>query len=240
MPRPSASLAGSPMTRRSTGTAPTRPTQMAARASSSREGGRPQSQVDEAHGRRPPLAMTNGAGGIVDASRSGLRLDPRMPFDAWKALGARIKVRSDASSWWLGDWLVFGRHQYGDRHKEAFEATGLDDQTLDNFGVVARRFESSRRRENLSFQHHADVCEMTDAAQDHWLNLAAKNGWPKSELRIRIRDAARTTSSLHDGHVLRLSLKVEAGRERAWRAAAARHGLRLEEWMVGVLDDAAD
>jgi hypothetical protein len=239
MPRSSAGLAGSPMTCRPAGSPPTRSSQMAARGSSTSDTGHP-AQGDEAHGRRPPLAMTNGAGGIVDASRSGLRLDPTLPFDAWKALGARIKVRSDASSWWLGDWLIFGRHQYGDRYRDAFEVTGLDEQTLDNFGVVARRFESSRRRENLSFQHHADVCEMTDETQDHWLNLAAKNGWPKSELRIRIRDAARTSSNPRDGHVLRLSLKVETGRERAWRDAASRAGLRLEDWMVRELDDASD
>jgi hypothetical protein len=239
MPRPSAGLAGSAMTRTPAGSPPARSAQQAARTSGGDQTGHPQAAADEVATRRQPLAMTNGAGGIVDASRNGLRLDPRMPFDAWKALGARIKVRSDASSWWLGDWLMFGRQQYGDRHKEAFEVTGLDDQTLDNFGVVARRFDLSRRRENLSFQHHADVCEMGDAAQDHWLNLAARNGWPKAELRLRIRDAARTSGALPDGHVLRFSLKLETSRERAWRDAAAAVGLRLEEWMVRVLDDAS-
>jgi hypothetical protein len=184
--------------------------------------------------------MTHGAGGVVDASRSGLRLDPRMPFDTWKALGARIKVRSDPSSWWLGDWLVFGRSQFGDRHKEALEVTGLDAQTLDTFAAVALRFEPARRRESLSFQHHADVHTMSDATQDHWLNLASRNDWPKTELRIRIRDAARTASNPYDGQVLRLSLKVGAQAERAWREAASRTGLRLEDWVVKVLDAAAE
>jgi len=183
--------------------------------------------------------MTNRAGGVVDASRRGLRLDPRLPFDAWKALGARIKVRSDPSSWWLGDWLVFGRHQYGHRAEEALEATGLDGQTLDTFAAVAVRFEPGRRRENLSFQHHADVCAMPDAAQDHWLGLAARNDWPKAELRIRIRDAARTASP-YDAQVVRLSLKVEGGAEHAWRQAAARSGLRLDAWVVEVLNAASD
>jgi hypothetical protein len=183
--------------------------------------------------------MTNGAGGILDASRCGLHLDPGMPFDTWKALGARIKVRSDASSWWLGDWLVFGRRQYGARHREAIEVTGLDDRTLDHFAIVARRFQSSRRREKLGFQHHADVCEMPDTAQEHWLNLAEKNGWPKGELRIRIRDAARAGTGPHIGNVLRLSLKVETARERTWRAAAARAGCSLEDWVAQTLDGAA-
>lgn len=183
--------------------------------------------------------MTNGAGGIVDASRSGLRLDPCMPFETWKALGGRIKVRSDASSWWLGDWLVFGRHEYGERHREAIAATGLDDQTLDNLAVIARRFQRSRRRENLSFQHHADVCQMPDAAQENWLNLAAKNRWSKGELKIRIRDAARAGPDADAGRVLRVGLKVEPAQERSWREAASRTGRRLEDWITGALDEAA-
>ena len=184
--------------------------------------------------------MTNGAGGVIDASRIGLRLDPRLPFDAWKALGARIKVRSDPSSWWMADWLVFGRQRYGDRHRKALEATGLDPQTLDTFAAVALRFDPARRRENLSFQHHADVHALPDATQDHWLNLASRNDWPKAELRIRIRDAARTASNPYDGQVLRLTLKVDGRTERAWREAAARSGLRLEDWVARVLDDASD
>jgi hypothetical protein len=186
-----------------------------------------------------PVGMTNGAGGLVDASRSGLRLDPRMPFETWKALGGRIKVRSDASSWWLGDWLVFGRHEYGERHREAIAATGLDDRTLDSLAVIARRFRRSRRRESLSFQHHADVCDMPDAAQESWLNLATKNGWSKGELRLRIRDAARSSPDQQAGQMLRVGLKVEAAQERSWREAASRNGCRLEDWIVGALDGAA-
>jgi hypothetical protein len=163
-----------------------------------------------------------------------------MPYDTWRAIGSRIKLRSDASSWWLGDWLVFGRHQFGEPETAASDVTGLDDQVLDNLAVVARRFHVSRRRETLSFQHHADVCEMAEATQEHWLNLAAKNGWSKSELRLRIRDAARTAGSArsHD-HVLRLSLTVEKRRERSWREAAERAGCRLEEWIAEALDAAA-
>jgi hypothetical protein len=81
-----------------------------------------------------------------------------MAFDAWKAVGAKIGTYSNATAWWLGDWLAFGRMKYGRRYNEAIEVTGLDYKTLRNYAVVARRFELSRRRDNLSFQHHAEVC----------------------------------------------------------------------------------
>jgi hypothetical protein len=80
---------------------------------------------------------------------------------------------------------------------------------------------------------------MPDAAQEHWLNLAARNRWPKGELRIRIRDAARTASNRQDAQVLRVGLKVDAATERAWRDAAARSGMRFEDWIMAALNAAS-
>jgi hypothetical protein len=42
-------------------------------------------------------------------------------------------------------------------------ATGLDYQTLRNYAAVARRFELSRRRDNLSFHHHAELCALSES-----------------------------------------------------------------------------
>ena len=79
-------------------------------------------------------------GADVRASRTGLRLRPDMSFDAWSALGARIAGRAKSTSWWLGDWIVFGERHYGSRYRIAVQATGLDYQTLRNYAAVARRF----------------------------------------------------------------------------------------------------
>jgi hypothetical protein len=72
---------------------------------------------------------------------------------------------------------------YGRRYKEAVAATGLDYQTLRNYAVVARRFELSRRPDNLPFQYHAEVGSLSDYEQDHWLDLgAAGRHWSRNEL----------------------------------------------------------
>jgi hypothetical protein len=111
-----------------------------------REGDRPDLRSAGAVG-------SNGARAAVRPSRRGLRFDAALPYDTWKALGARLAARGDAAGWWLGDWLVFGRESYGRRYKQAVEETGLEYQTLRNNAVVARRFPMSRRRNDLSFQH---------------------------------------------------------------------------------------
>jgi hypothetical protein len=167
-----------------------------------------------------------------------MRLDPSMPIERWKAVGTRIAAYSDAASWWLGDWLAFGQAKYGRRYKEGIALTGLEYKTLRNYAMVARRFDVSRRRDDLSFQHHAEVCSLADDDQDRWLAVAAAGGWSKNELRRRRRVAARESDGADtDGAVFRLTLKRH--RERMWREAARRSDCALETWIVQVLDEAA-
>lgn len=172
----------------------------------------------------------------VRSTRTAVNFDPLLPYDAWKGLGAKLGVYSNATAWWLGDWLVFGRMKYGRRYKDAVEATGLDYQTLRNYAVVSRRFEPARRRPALTFQHHAELCALTDEEQDRWLDLAGEGRWSRNELRRRVRAAAAAglTPASED---LRLSLERE--RVARWRAAADRSSVDLQAWVVRTLDAAA-
>jgi len=174
---------------------------------------------------------------IVRASSTGLRFNPRTPYEVWQVLGSRIAARANSSTWWLADWVVFGEHRYGDRYRDAIDATGLDYQTLRNYAVVARRFKMSRRRDDLSFQHHAEVCALSHDEQDRWLVLASKNGWSKRELRAHVREEVNSDGQGSDRRALHLM--VDVPRERRWRAAAARCDARFDDWVVQSLDRAA-
>jgi hypothetical protein len=109
-------------------------------------------------------------------SRTGMCFDPLTPFDVWEAAGARIGADAIASAWWLGDWLAFGQAKYGRRYEAAVAATVLDSQTLRNYAVVARRFKLSRRRDDLRFQHHAEVCGPGDGSKcvNHYRRCARR------------------------------------------------------------------
>jgi len=52
---------------------------------------------------------------------------------------------------------------------------------------VARRFELERRRDNLSFAHHAEVAPLTQPEQDYWLRVAEEKGWSRNQLRREVR-----------------------------------------------------
>lgn len=166
----------------------------------------------------------------------GMRFDARLPFEEWRQLGTRIAMRSNASLWWLGDWLCFGQEKYGRRYKGGVAVTGLDYQTLRNYAVVARRFEVSRRRDNVSFQHHAEVCALADAEQDRWLDRAERGRWSRNELRRR-RQSDVTQRSQAVSASLRLPL--DSDRRELWHRAALHDDCDLESWIMRTLDEAA-
>jgi hypothetical protein len=171
----------------------------------------------------------------VATAPTGLAFDRLLPFEVWRGLGTRIARHSTATAWWLGDWLIYGQDKYGRRYKDAIAATGLDYQTLRNYAMVARRFAVSRRRDALSFHHHAELCALTDADQDRWLDTALAQGWTRNELRRRLRSQRQLAAA--PSRVLRVEISGE--REQRWRQAAQDSGCSLEQWITSVLDDAA-
>jgi hypothetical protein len=181
-----------------------------------------------------PLTLDKAA----EATPLGLRLRPGVPFDTWTTIGRQVAVVGNATAWWLGDWLAYGQAAYGGRYRAAVEATGLDYQTLRNYASVARRFPLSRRRDKLSFQHHAEVAALPERDQDEWLDAALEEGWSRNELRRRVH-ADVPAPQQRGGGPASVQLIVLPARAERWRAAAARHGRTLEDWISLVLDEAA-
>jgi hypothetical protein len=181
--------------------------------------------------------QTHSTATTIRPTMTGVAFDPLLPYDRWKAVGAQIGTYANATPWWLGDWLLFGRMKYGRRYKEALAVTGLDYQTLRNYAMVARRFDVGRRRRDLTFQHHAAVCALAPGDQERWLDLAAGQRWSRNELRRRLRGAPDRSAPPAVSEVLRVVADAESvGR---WRTAAQRTGAELSTWISEVLDSAA-
>ena len=88
--------------------------------------------------------------------------------------------------WWIGDWLRYGNAKYGEKYSRALKLTGYDVQTLKNMVYVASRFEPSRRRDVLSWTHHAEVAALSDEDQEVWLNRAVAERLSVRSLREEI------------------------------------------------------
>ncbi|HXE44522.1 MAG TPA: hypothetical protein VN635_04930 [Conexibacter sp.] len=90
----------------------------------------------------------------------------------WLELGQRFGRLGRGVGWWIGDWLLYGNARYGEKYQRAAKVTGYDPQSLMNMVYVASRFEISRRREKLSWSHHAELAALPVEDQERWLDRA--------------------------------------------------------------------
>lgn len=172
-------------------------------------------------------------------TESSLHLRRGLCFDSWVGVGARIARISNASAWWLGDWLIYGERAYGQRYAEALDTTQLDYQTLRNYAWVARSFDPSRRRAGVSFGHHAELAAHPDAEQDLWLERAQRLAWSRNELRRQLRAAGQSMTDADHNQAHTVHVRVTTDRERLWRQAAAAADQELADWIAAAADEAA-
>jgi N6-adenosine-specific RNA methylase IME4 len=133
-----------------------------------------------------------------ECSRTHLSLPPDLSFKDWLALGHQLHLLERAHGWWIGDWWKYGednagrwKWKYGERKAlvASAEWQGPSFQTCMNAANIARAFETSRRREVLSFTHHAEVCGLDAADADRLLDAAEVERWSAMELRAEVRGA---------------------------------------------------
>jgi hypothetical protein len=99
------------------------------------------------------------------------------------------------NNWWVGDWVRYGNARWGEKYTEAARVTGLDAKTLRNIAYVASRFHLSRRRDNLSWTHHAELAALPPVQQDQWLDRARSLRLSPGDLRLELRAAQRAPRS---------------------------------------------
>jgi hypothetical protein len=110
-----------------------------------------------------------------------------MQLDEWVNHGKRLGAVGRACGWWIGDWLNFGNAAYGEKYSRAARVSGYDVQTLRNMAYVASRYEISRRREIVSWSHHAELAAMPPDLQDPWLDRIEADGLTVKDLRTELR-----------------------------------------------------
>jgi hypothetical protein len=105
----------------------------------------------------------------------------------WLELGRRLGRVGAGANWWIGDWLCYGAARYGERYKLASRLTGYDRQTLMNYAYVATHVDISRRRQDVSWSHHAEIAARDSAEQSAWLDRIARDHLSLADLRLELR-----------------------------------------------------
>jgi hypothetical protein len=151
----------------------------------------------------PPAAATRGdverRPPQTEVSTVAWSADRDLAYDQWLRQGRQLGVAGRSAGWWIGDWLRYGAARYGRKYAPAARATGYDTQTLMNMVYVATRFEVSRRRENLSWSHHAELAPLDVEEQEGWLDRAIEQRLTVSGLRRELLAANRRIGSLSHG-----------------------------------------
>jgi hypothetical protein len=205
-----------------------------------------------------PAASPSNAGPVdVVAPSVGLRLPRQLPFDSWLRIGSHLSAVASSSAWCLGDWLIYGEVAYEGRYRNAIEQTSLDYQTLRNYAWVARSFPMARRRDGLSFGHHAEIAALPEAEQDYWLRKAEELSWSRNKLRGEVRASLkerekglsvcpesdereqRPAQARAQVAVADLTIKVTPAQLEACESAATRAGLSVDAWAALALEAAA-
>lgn len=121
-----------------------------------------------------------------DQSAMSLSLPDGQSFEDWEETGRSLASANKVLSWWIGDWWAAGSHRYGARAEIAAQGIfGREYQTLRNMASVCRAFTTSRRRDNLSFSHHAEVASLSPQKADALLAQAEVEGWSVKDLRVQ-------------------------------------------------------
>lgn len=177
--------------------------------------------------------------GLPEATSIGLTLPESMTFEQWEAVGAELANRAKKLNWWIGDWWAAGHHRYGERARLAARGLfGKEFKTLANIASVCRAFEPSRRRESLSWSHHAEAAALSPNAADMLLDLAERDRLSKAQIRaavITIRGRPASRPAVAEEEALaglyraynRLSPELRRRAARAF-AAVAENGAELD------------
>ncbi len=152
--------------------------------------------------------MDNGALRLATApgvtrDEYGLVLPNDLAFHEWELIGKDLQVAHRAILFWLGDWLAYGEHKYGEMYTQAIEVSTYSLETLKKCKAIAERIPRGNRIPELGWSHHMAVAYLPPTERVERLQQAAENNWSRRELQDAIkRTRPKESQCFWDYHVL--------------------------------------
>lgn len=122
-------------------------------------------------------------------TKIGLRIDGSVTPAEWLDFGTWVRGLSSALTWVIADWMAYGQRAHGTSIEDTAALIGKSVKTLYNWGYVSGNVDISRRRENLTFSHHALVAALSPDQQSWYLEQAEAHSWSVAQLKRQIEDA---------------------------------------------------
>jgi hypothetical protein len=155
-------------------------------------------------------SLTLGEPAGVHITKNGLTFNRDLSLEEWSNFGKKLKTIEGALQWWIGDWLNYGEKNYGEKYTEAMRVLDYEEKSLRNMSSVAKKIEMSRRRDNLSWSHHAEVAALDPKEQTKLLDLAEKEEVSVKELRAAVKQSNRPEVPPNPTEIRKLRVWIKA------------------------------
>lgn len=130
--------------------------------------------------------------GNVQFLPNGLKFSKGVTFEEWVQAGHEIKASIAGHQWWIGDWLRFGGHKWGDKYEKAAEQLGLKPESCRKYKQIAEAYSGFESRiSGVSFLHHQIAASLDEQPRKNLLTNAAEDEWSASTLRARLKTLRR-------------------------------------------------
>ena len=129
-------------------------------------------------------------------TKTGIIFDEGITGDQWLQVLKQLETLDGVTQWGVGDALLFQESKpasWGEMYKQVVDDFGVRYGSARNAKHVAKEFDLSRRRDNLPFSWHQEVCPLGHDDQEELLDWAGEpdtNGRlpTHKELRERVRE----------------------------------------------------
>lgn len=116
-----------------------------------------------------------------EASRLTVSGDPT--FQQWEECGETLRTIEGAVQWWIGDWLNYGEHAYGEKYAQAVSET--EAETWRIYAHVANNV--LIRINNVPWSHHREVAKFSATPKVQCQLLEQAVGKTFSEFKAIVR-----------------------------------------------------
>ena len=167
-----------------------------------------------------------------------LVLESGLPEEDWQEVGRAIVRVNQASHFWIGDWIEYGRKLYGIQtcYDLAAQATNLSRGTLQEYARLARQYAPPDRFPSLSFGHHKALSKFPAQARTKLLAEATELGLTAKQARTLAENECGKPGKQRDG-AHRRSVIIKLWSETIERLQEMRGKTELSFFVARIIED---
>lgn len=124
--------------------------------------------------------------GNINLTPVGLTIVDAIPYEEWIDLMKTLVRLETAFQFAIGDALIYGETQYGEKYSQAMDATGLSYQSLANMVWVSKHVPIPNRVSDLSWTHHRVIASVEQQDQRPMLEWARDKKLSAADLHQHI------------------------------------------------------